>query len=103
MSYEGYREYPQLHGPFEHGVSVLDLLLNVGDRRPASTCWERHEAQAVVIFGVGAFAQVAAVYLRKDSPREVIAYTVDGEYVTTNDVRRPAGGGLRGAAREPPT
>lgn len=35
----------------------------------------------VVIFGVGAFAQVAEVYLRKDSPREVIAYTVDGEYV----------------------
>lgn len=35
----------------------------------------------VVIFGVGAFAQVAEVYLRKDSPREVIAHTVDGEYV----------------------
>jgi len=31
MSYEGYPEYPQLHGPFEHGVSVLDLLLNVGE------------------------------------------------------------------------
>jgi hypothetical protein len=30
-SYEGYPEYPQLHGPFEHGVSILDLLLNVGD------------------------------------------------------------------------
>jgi len=36
----------------------------------------------VVIFGVGAFAQVAEVYLRRDSPREVVAYTVDGEYVT---------------------
>ena len=35
MSYEGYREYPQLHGPFEHGVSVLDLLLNVGDEARA--------------------------------------------------------------------
>jgi hypothetical protein len=35
MSYEGYREYPQLHGgPFEHGVSVLDLLLNVGEAAP---------------------------------------------------------------------
>jgi hypothetical protein len=34
MSYEGYPEYPQLHGPFEHGVSVLDLLLNVGDEAP---------------------------------------------------------------------
>jgi hypothetical protein len=31
MSYEGYPEYPQLHGPFAHGVSVLDLLLNVGE------------------------------------------------------------------------
>jgi sugar O-acyltransferase (sialic acid O-acetyltransferase NeuD family) len=36
----------------------------------------------VVIFGVGAFAQVAEVYLRKDSPREVVAYTVDGAYAT---------------------
>lgn len=36
----------------------------------------------VVIFGVGAFAQVAEVYLRRDSPREVVGYTVDGEYVT---------------------
>jgi hypothetical protein len=34
MSYEGYPEYPQLHPPFEHGVSVLDLLLNVGERSP---------------------------------------------------------------------
>jgi sugar O-acyltransferase (sialic acid O-acetyltransferase NeuD family) len=38
----------------------------------------------VVIFGGGAFAQVAAVYLTKDSPREVIAYTVDGKYVTAD-------------------
>jgi hypothetical protein len=34
MSYEGYPEYPQLHGPFEHGVSVLDLLLSVGEEAP---------------------------------------------------------------------
>lgn len=34
MSYEGYPEYPQLHGPFEHGVSAIDLLLNVGDEAP---------------------------------------------------------------------
>jgi hypothetical protein len=31
MSYAGYPEYPQLHPPFEHSVSVLDLLLNVGE------------------------------------------------------------------------
>jgi hypothetical protein len=34
MSYKGYPEYPQLNGPFEHGVSVLDLLLNVGEEAP---------------------------------------------------------------------
>lgn len=28
--YEGYREYPQLHGPFEANVSIVDLLFNVG-------------------------------------------------------------------------
>jgi sugar O-acyltransferase (sialic acid O-acetyltransferase NeuD family) len=36
----------------------------------------------VVIFGTGSFAEVAAVYLEKDSPYEVVAYTVDGEYAT---------------------
>jgi hypothetical protein len=30
MAYDGYPEYPQLHGPFEHGVSILDLILNMG-------------------------------------------------------------------------
>jgi hypothetical protein len=30
MSYEGYPEYPQLWGPFEPRVSVIDLLLNTG-------------------------------------------------------------------------
>lgn len=30
MSYEGYPEYHQLHPPFEHKVSVLDLLLHTG-------------------------------------------------------------------------
>ena len=28
--YTHYPEYPQLHGPFEHHVSVLDLLFNTG-------------------------------------------------------------------------
>jgi len=28
--YSGYSEYPQVHPPFEHGVSILDLLLNTG-------------------------------------------------------------------------
>lgn len=28
--YSGYPEYRQLHGDFEHGVSILDLILNEG-------------------------------------------------------------------------
>jgi hypothetical protein len=31
MKYEGYEEYPQIHGDFEHRVSVIDLLFNTGD------------------------------------------------------------------------
>ena len=34
MSYDGYPEYRQLHGAFEHRVSVLDLLLNEGPAAP---------------------------------------------------------------------
>jgi WbqC-like protein family len=30
MDYSGYPEYPQLYPPFEHGVSVLDLIFNMG-------------------------------------------------------------------------
>jgi WbqC-like protein len=30
FDYEGYPEYPQIHGPFEHSVTVLDLLFNTG-------------------------------------------------------------------------
>jgi len=30
MDYAGYPPYPQLHGEFEHGVSILDLLFSVG-------------------------------------------------------------------------
>ena len=29
-SYEGFPEYPQLYGPFEHGVTVLDVFFHVG-------------------------------------------------------------------------
>jgi len=28
--YEGYPEYQQMHEPFEHGVSILDLIFNKG-------------------------------------------------------------------------
>ena len=30
MDYSGYPEYPQLYPPFEHAVSIIDLLLNEG-------------------------------------------------------------------------
>jgi hypothetical protein len=30
MDYTGYPEYPQPHPPFDHGVTVLDLLFNTG-------------------------------------------------------------------------
>ena len=32
--YSNYPEYPQAHAPFEHGVSILDLLFNVGSEAP---------------------------------------------------------------------
>jgi hypothetical protein len=31
MDYSGYPTYPQQHGEFAHGVTVLDLLFNTGD------------------------------------------------------------------------
>jgi hypothetical protein len=34
MSYDGYRDYPQLHGDFEPAVSALDLLFQLGPRAP---------------------------------------------------------------------
>lgn len=30
MNYSGYKEYEQLHLPFEHGVTILDLIFNEG-------------------------------------------------------------------------
>ena len=35
MDYSGYPEYPQLHPPFEHEVTVLDLLFNAGADAPS--------------------------------------------------------------------
>jgi hypothetical protein len=34
MDYSGYPEYTQLHPPFEHGVSILDLIFNEGPDAP---------------------------------------------------------------------
>jgi hypothetical protein len=30
FDYGGYPEYPQLHGDFEHGVTILDVIFNLG-------------------------------------------------------------------------
>jgi WbqC-like protein family len=35
MDYSGYPEYPQLHPPFEHEVTILDLLFNTGPEAPS--------------------------------------------------------------------
>ena len=40
--YAGYPEYPQAYPPFEHGVTILDLLFNVGPDAPAYI-WSRNE------------------------------------------------------------
>jgi hypothetical protein len=43
-SYAGYPEYPQMHPPFEHGVSILDLLFNMGQQAP-EFIWGWREAK----------------------------------------------------------
>ena len=34
FDYAGYPEYEQVHGDFEHGVTILDLLFHMGKRAP---------------------------------------------------------------------
>lgn len=34
MNYDWYFEYPQLYEPFEHGVSIIDLIFNTGPEAP---------------------------------------------------------------------
>lgn len=41
--------------------------------------------KAVVIFGTGDIAQVAAYYLAHDGGREVACFTVDRDYIATNE------------------
>jgi len=35
LDYSGYPEYEQLNPPFTHGVSILDLIFNVGEDSPS--------------------------------------------------------------------
>lgn len=39
----------------------------------------------IVIFGIGKIADEAYFYLTNDSPHEIIAFTVDGEYATKSE------------------
>lgn len=47
MEYSGYPEYPQFHPPFDHYVSVLDLIFNVGPN--AQACMERQKMQLSIV------------------------------------------------------
>lgn len=38
-------------------------------------------SRAVVVFGTGDFARIAEIYLREDSDHDVVAFTVDGEFM----------------------
>ena len=42
FDYQGYEPYPQLHGKFAHGVTILDLLFNCG---PESRRYLRYATQ----------------------------------------------------------
>jgi sugar O-acyltransferase (sialic acid O-acetyltransferase NeuD family) len=41
---------------------------------------------AVVLFGTGDFAQIACEYLRRDSPHEVVAFTVHERYIEAREL-----------------
>jgi hypothetical protein len=43
--YAGYPEYPQFHPPFQHAVTILDLLFHTGPRAPFYI-WGWREGQA---------------------------------------------------------
>lgn len=48
QDYDGYPEYVQLHPPFVHGVTILDLLFNVGPDAPWYIWGWRSEPRASV-------------------------------------------------------
>ena len=49
----------------------------------------------VVVFGVGQWAELAHFYLTHDSPHEVVAFTVDREYLDGDELQGTAGRRLR--------
>ena len=43
-------------------------------------------SKKVVIFGIGDYAQLADVYLAEDSPHEIVAFTVNEQYIEAPEV-----------------
>jgi hypothetical protein len=56
LDYGGYREYPQPHGPFEHAVTILDLLFNTG---PDARSYMKTFSESVLAGGAGSMRHVA--------------------------------------------
>lgn len=44
MSYAGYPEYPQLYPPFDHAVSIVDLIFNTGPDAPSYMLYAKKAA-----------------------------------------------------------
>ena len=44
------------------------------------------DRKPVVIFGTGDYARTAAIYMREDSSLEVVAFTVDGEHLSADEL-----------------
>lgn len=45
------------------------------------------DGRPVVIFGTGDYARTAAIYLRADSPFDVVAFTVDDAHMTSDELQ----------------
>ena len=41
--------------------------------------------EEIVIFGTGDIAQIANYYFKIDSNYKVVAFTIDGDYITSSD------------------
>ena len=92
MDYSGYPEYPQLHPPFDHAVTVLDLIFNVGPDAPRYMKSFQREARRrprvkpLVIFGAGELARLAYLAFTAAPEHEVVACTVSREFVDETEL-----------------
>ena len=84
FDYAGYPEYPQLFPPFDHHVSVIDLIFNTGPRRAPITC----DAPLTMRLSVVATLYRSAPHLEEFHARvsaAAAAVTDDYEIVLVND------------------